>query len=120
MRSATTCLYSQQIPQWHKNVAVHQEIDLYAVQLHLAVEHHQPVPEQPLAIHLGQAAIVAAGRHQLGLAVPRDDIQQIAGRPRFIAIHLHRQVGNEMPQLRSALVEPREAFGGIADAVTPE
>ena len=59
--------------------------DQMPLQCDLVVQHHETMPEQPLATDLRQPAIVASRRHQLGLAVPRDDIQQVACRARLIA-----------------------------------
>lgn len=76
---------------------------------------HDAVLETPDAVGLAQLTLVLAGRQQAALAVSRQEHGKVTGGMRAIAVDPHHQVGDHVPQLRAALLEPREAFGERAN-----
>src|SRR5262245_34651519 len=71
--------------------------------------------KQPFLIDLLQAALVAAGRQQLALAVTGDDVEEVTGRDRPVAVELYGEVRDHVPQLGAAFAEPNKADGELAD-----
>jgi hypothetical protein len=83
------------------------------------IENDDPPLETPRTLGFHQIAFVASRREQFALAVAGQHVEQIAGRPRMIAVDLDRQVGDHVAQLRAAFVKPREPLGECADRGVP-
>src|SRR5580658_2887035 len=72
--------------------------------------------EPPFSGDLAQLAVIAAGRQQPAFAILGQEYGQIAGRMGPVAVDGHHQVGDDMPELRSAGLKasepPREFRNG--------
>ncbi len=91
-----------------------------AIQSDLVVEDDEAMFEQPFALDFLQSAFVSAGRYQLAFAIPGDHVEEVAGRRCAVAIELHGEVRNHVPQLRAAFSEPGKAASEFADRRAPE
>src|SRR5690348_2757776 len=89
------------------------------VERDVVVENDDAALKPPLAFGFDQIAFVTARRQQLALGVACQDVQQITGRLRPIAIDRDSKVRDHMAKLRAALVKPRKTLGKSADRGVP-
>ena len=80
------------------------------------VQNDQTMMEQPLSVDPLQFALVSTGRRQFAGAVHGDDVREVAGGLRRVAVHGDRHVGNDVPKLHAPPVQGRETFGKRPDS----